>query len=618
MEKFSKEITANIVGSVVSAIKEEVQLYTEKNNCINKVYVVCDNKTFGTYYKSVFGKLEQGRYIFMPYAELASIGSFTADDVVVPVVDFSAGSESDVKNLELVLNAAKTATVIVSAVMPALVEPQGNVTRFAERELSYFIETNETEKQRFSAYIAAEKLCRKAVNNGNANIIFLRYTNVFGPNVDLNADFDVNEIFSEAANSSEITVKNEDFSKYCSYTFIGNALAAPFVALQVARRGHVYNCAEFYGCAGDIKNAIRNYMPDEFGYNAALSKDNAEKVHHAMSYLKFSKLLKEQLYNEETAFMHTAYYYLNAEYNIGRNLQVYEGKLERLKKIEIEILKEIDEICKRHGIQYFLAGGSLLGAIRDGKSIPWDDDLDIGMLREDYEKFRKIVPKELQERFLYSSPYEKSTKDVHYYFDKVRLKDTFFSTKFSNNFVFEDGVFVDVVVYDQTTSNKFFQKLHIFELAAITRIINIRWYNKPRHGLHYVITKFALPFMRLIPFSWYHKAFEHITKRYSKRKNAEFLLDGGQHLKNGGFPRAYLTETEYRMFDGIEVPIPKGYDGYLKFLYGPNYIKRPPIRYRLASHDFYRLDLGKYAFCNNPSENFRKADIKGELYDSEI
>ena len=65
-----------------------------------------------------------------------------------------------------------------------------------------------------------------------------------------------------------------------------------------------------------------------------------------------------------------------------------------------EILQELDRICRKYNIKYSLEGGTLLGAVKYGDFVPWDDDLDIGMLREDYEKFKKIFNQELAEKYL--------------------------------------------------------------------------------------------------------------------------------------------------------------------------------------------------------------------------
>ena len=66
-----------------------------------------------------------------------------------------------------------------------------------------------------------------------------------------------------------------------------------------------------------------------------------------------------------------------------------EKQLRKLQMIELELLEEVDRICRKHGIQYYITDGTLLGAVRHGGFIPWDDDADVTMLRGEYEKFRR-------------------------------------------------------------------------------------------------------------------------------------------------------------------------------------------------------------------------------------
>ena len=85
----------------------------------------------------------------------------------------------------------------------------------------------------------------------------------------------------------------------------------------------------------------------------------------------------------------------------------YNGEGTELRKMQIRILEimvEIDKLCRKHDIKYWLDGGTLLGAVRHGGFIPWDDDLDICMMQEDYEKFIEIAPKELPEHLLLQLP----------------------------------------------------------------------------------------------------------------------------------------------------------------------------------------------------------------------
>ena len=100
----------------------------------------------------------------------------------------------------------------------------------------------------------------------------------------------------------------------------------------------------------------------------------------------------------------------------------YEKQLDMLRQLqllELEILLEVDRVCKKHNITYYLGEGSLLGAIRHNGFIPWDDDIDILMKREDYEKFLQIAPVELGKDYFLQNSF--SEKNFWVFFSKVRL-----------------------------------------------------------------------------------------------------------------------------------------------------------------------------------------------------
>lgn len=120
--------------------------------------------------------------------------------------------------------------------------------------------------------------------------------------------------------------------------------------------------------------------------------------------------------------------------------------LKRLQRAELDILMEFDRVCEKHGIFYFLYGGSLLGAIRHKGFIPWDDDIDIGMTRENYDKFVKVMPKELGNNYILATPL--SHTGYCSAIIKLMRKGTKFVPGASTEMKCELGIHIDIFVWD--------------------------------------------------------------------------------------------------------------------------------------------------------------------------
>ena len=101
-------------------------------------------------------------------------------------------------------------------------------------------------------------------------------------------------------------------------------------------------------------------------------------------------------------------------------IQLTNEQLKKLQGIQLDMLVEIKRICEKHDIKYSLIGGTLLGAIRHKGYIPWDDDADVGMLREDYERFRKIAEEELDSEKYYFQDDRNTEGDNHIFFEGNR------------------------------------------------------------------------------------------------------------------------------------------------------------------------------------------------------
>lgn len=127
-------------------------------------------------------------------------------------------------------------------------------------------------------------------------------------------------------------------------------------------------------------------------------------------------------------------------------LQYEDRELRRLQLLELRILQNIDRVCDELGITYFLDSGSVLGALRHRGFIPWDDDIDLGMPRADYERFVHEAPKLLGDEYVVSTPEINPSQAA--LFCKVWLRGTRFATEETIQAGFNQGVFVDILPYD--------------------------------------------------------------------------------------------------------------------------------------------------------------------------
>lgn len=132
-------------------------------------------------------------------------------------------------------------------------------------------------------------------------------------------------------------------------------------------------------------------------------------------------------------------------------------ELEKLHTELYDILGEIDRVCQKHHIPYFIIGGTAIGALYDQAILPWDDDVDIGMTRENYNRFLRIAPQELGSSFFLS--WIETDPRSPYYFAKVKKNDTLFVEEMFKNVPMHPGIFVDIFPFDRIPDNKLLQKL---------------------------------------------------------------------------------------------------------------------------------------------------------------
>jgi len=264
-------------------------------------------------------------------------------------------------------------------------------------------------------------------------------------------------------------------------------------------------------------------------------------------------------------------------------------RLKTLQKILLATLLELDRVCRKNNIKYFLAGGTLLGAIRHHGFIPWDDDVDVMMLREDYEKFLRVAENDLSDRlFLQRANYNPYTR--------LRVNGTEFASEFMARFSdIHSGIFLDIFAHDRTACHGWSQKLHRMVTKVTRSIVFNKWGNTEikGDGSHPVIRWMVSRVKGLIPMKLAVQMRDQTLVLFRNRETG-YLYDGmGQNMARGAFPEKLLNEVIYVDFEGYPLPVPKEYDAYLTWLYG-DYMSLPPKEQRHPSHDTVKLDFGVY------------------------
>lgn len=138
-------------------------------------------------------------------------------------------------------------------------------------------------------------------------------------------------------------------------------------------------------------------------------------------------------------------------------MEYKEAELSRLQEALYATLSEVDRICRKHGIRYFVTGGTAVGAYFWQKILPWDDDVDVGMMRPDYERFAKIAQEELGDKFFLQTP--DTEPHTPFYFMKVRMNGSRFSEATFKHIKMHQGIYVDIFPFDKIPKQKWLERL---------------------------------------------------------------------------------------------------------------------------------------------------------------
>ena len=267
----------------------------------------------------------------------------------------------------------------------------------------------------------------------------------------------------------------------------------------------------------------------------------------------------------------------------------YESEtLEKLHNAELSMLKDFAKLCDDNNIGYFAISGTAIGAVRHKGFIPWDDDIDVALLRKDYERFVKAMSKDKE----FNEKYELWGPDrLHKYYNlqpTLMIKNTVFINENAYAGGYRPGILMDLFIYDSIPekgkeADKIIKKCRLYKMLYIIRNVNHFKLLKGKSSIQKVkniISGFLRILLRIFPksdevlykrFMMYATAYRGKTDRYT------CLFDPGSDIMDIHKSKSYPTVKI--PFEDMEIRVVKNYDEQLRQHMG-NYMEIPPLEKR--------------------------------------
>lgn len=282
--------------------------------------------------------------------------------------------------------------------------------------------------------------------------------------------------------------------------------------------------------------------------------------------------------------LETNQFFRNIEKNNPELRELKEQDIARIQQVLLGMLIDVDYVCRKYHLTYFLCGGSAIGAVRHQGFIPWDDDVDLAMPRKDYDLIGKYMLQEFPERYWVQNIAQDDTYDLS--FGKVRKKGTKCVELFEPN-VEKAGVFLDIFPVENTYSNPVARKLHGYLGEAFLLICScVRLRNKQSRILPYLQNKDACKVVKrkvrigtcfsFVPLLKWLRITEKILKACHNESSAWVSIPSGRkHYFGEMYSRSSFFPPKEIQFENRSFYIMNHPEEYLRKMYG-DYMKLPP------------------------------------------
>lgn len=259
-----------------------------------------------------------------------------------------------------------------------------------------------------------------------------------------------------------------------------------------------------------------------------------------------------------------------------------------LKYVQKDILREIDRICTKHGLRYYLAYGTLIGAIRHGGFIPWDDDIDIMMPYDDMLRFAQLCKTELDPKFFYQSP--ETEEEYRLTINRVRRNDSVLSEPTLVGKKVHQGIMVDIYPLFGAAQGKFSRRLQV--LRAMKRALYLLDEPVKNHG--FLMKAGSSVLLKLKTKRGKAKAARRLTEKFAAlsfdQSPLVTVLDSGIKEMSTTYRREWFGDGVRHKFDEDEFMVPANADAVLRRYFG-DYMVLPPENERVFHHNYLEIKM---------------------------
>lgn len=253
------------------------------------------------------------------------------------------------------------------------------------------------------------------------------------------------------------------------------------------------------------------------------------------------------------------------------------AKIKEIWAVELDLYAEFQRVCEKYNIQYFACGGTMLGAVRHRGFIPWDDDMDLMMFRDQYDKLCSIAPKEFKHPYFFQTEYTDPGSLRQHAQLRNSLTTGILNNEIEKRYKFNQGIFIDIfpidaVIDDPEKLND--QKKEAFRYLTISKKmanLSVR-YSEPKNLLKRIIKRvvhFLLNKYCCNHYQYYYKKYEETISKYNRDSDSIYIVTPLVEYQ----PRWYRLREDfddivYLDFEYLRMPVPKNYDNNLRRLYG--------------------------------------------------